>query len=48
MKAIVNKEFADGIMSAIDFTMGIKTLPNPAGYRVRVTMEGKFLPFKKW
>jgi cyanase len=48
MKAIVNEEFGDGIMSAIDFTMGIEKVPNPAGDRVRVTMEGKFLPFKKW
>jgi cyanate lyase len=28
--------------------MGIEKVPNPAGDRVRVTMEGKFLPFKKW
>ena len=48
MKAIDNEEFCDGIMSAIDLTMGIEKVPNPAGDRVRVTMEGKFLPFKKW
>ena len=48
MKAIVYEEFGDGIMSAIDFTMGIEKVPNSAGDRVRVTMEGKFLPFKMW
>ncbi len=48
LKAIVNEEFGDGIMSAIDFTMAVDKIPNPAGDRVRVTMEGKFLPFKKW
>ncbi len=48
MKAIVNEKFGDGIMSAIDFPIGIEKVPNPAGDRVRVTMEGKFLPFKKW
>ena len=30
MKAIINEKFGDGIMSAIDFTMGIEKVPNPA------------------
>ena len=30
MNAIVNEDFGDGIMSAIDFTMGIEKVPNPA------------------
>ncbi|MEO3406410.1 cyanase [Mucilaginibacter sp. CAU 1740] len=48
LKAIINEQFGDGIMSAIDFTMDISKVENPAGDRVKVVMEGKFLPFKKW
>jgi cyanate lyase len=33
-------------MSAIDFDMEIERLPNPKGDRVKITMSGKFLPFK--
>jgi cyanate lyase len=48
LKAVIHEKFGDGIMSAIDFTMGIEKVPDPKGDRVRVTMEGKFLPYKKW
>lgn len=48
LKAIINEKFGDGIMSAIDFTMDIERVENPLGDRVKITMEGKFLPFKKW
>jgi cyanate lyase len=40
--------FGDGIMSAIDFTMNIERVPDPHGDRVKVTYNGKFLPYKKW
>ena len=33
-------------MSAIDFDMQIERLPNPKGDRVKITMSGKFLPYK--
>ena len=33
-------------MSAIDFDMTMERLPDPKGDRVKVTMSGKFLPFK--
>ena len=36
----------DGIMSAIDFDMAIKRVTNPKGDRVKITMSGKFLPYK--
>jgi cyanate lyase len=36
----------DGIMSAIDFDVEIERLPNPKGDRVKITMSGKFLPYK--
>jgi cyanate lyase len=45
-KALIEEEFGDGIMSAIDFDMEIERLPNPNGDRVKITMSGKFLPFK--
>ena len=45
-KALIEEEFGDGIMSAIDFDMVMDRLPNPKGDRVKITMSGKFLPFK--
>ena len=45
-KALIEEEFGDGIMSAIDFDMAIERLPDPKGDRVKITMSGKFLPYK--
>jgi cyanate lyase len=45
-KAIIEEEFGDGIMSAIDFNVEFEREPNPKGDRVRMTLSGKFLPFK--
>ena len=45
-KALIEEEFGDGIMSAIDFDMEIERKPYPKGDRVKITMSGKFLPFK--
>ena len=45
-KALIEEEFGDGIMSAIDFDMAIERKPDPKGDRVKITMSGKFLPFK--
>jgi cyanate lyase len=45
-KALIEEEFGDGIMSAIDFDMQMERLPNPKGDRVKITMSGKFLPYK--
>jgi cyanate lyase len=45
-KALIEEEFGDGIMSAIDFDMVMERLPNPKGDRVKIAMSGKFLPFK--
>jgi len=45
-KALIEEEFGDGIMSAIDFDFQFEREPNPKGDRVRITMSGKFLPFK--
>jgi cyanate lyase len=48
MKAIIHEKFGDGIMSAIDFTLDIDKVEDPKGDRVKVTMNGKFLSYKKW
>ena len=48
LKALIHEKFGDGIMSAIDFTMDIQKVEDPKGDRVQVTMNGKFLPYKKW
>lgn len=48
MKEVINEKFGDGIMSAIDFSMDIDKEENPAGDRVVVTMNGKFLAYKSW
>ena len=45
-KALIEEEFGDGIMSAIDFDMVMERLPNPKGDRVKITMSGKFLAYK--
>ena len=48
LKALIQEEFGDGIMSAIDFTMNVEKETDPKGDRVKITMSGKFLPYKKW
>lgn len=48
MKEIIHEKFGDGIMSAIDFTLDIEKVEDPKGDRVKVTLDGKFLAYKKW
>ena len=45
-KALIEEEFGDGIMSAIDFDMVMERLLNPKGDRVKITLSGKLLPYK--
>ena len=45
-KQLIEEEYGDGIMSAIDFNMDFEREANPKGDRVKITMSGKFLPFK--
>jgi len=47
-KELIQEEFGDGIMSAIDFDMAIERLPDQKGDRVKVTMTGKFLHYKEY
>ena len=48
IKAIIHEMFGDGIMSAIDFEMDIEKIKDPKGDRVKITYNGKFLPYRKW
>ena len=48
MKALIQEEFGDGIMSAIDFDMVISRVPHPKGDRVKVEMTGKYLAYANW
>ena len=48
IKEVIHESFGDGIMSAIDFTVDVEREEDPKGDRVKVVMNGKFLPYKKW
>lgn len=48
MKEIIQDEFGDGIMSAIDFNFHIEREKKEAGDRVKITLSGKFLPYKNF
>jgi cyanate lyase len=48
MKAVIHEKFGDGIMSAIDFSLHVEKEADPKGDRVKVTMSGKFLPYKRF
>jgi cyanate lyase len=47
-KALIQEEFGDGIISAIDFDMTIERQPDSKGDRVKMTMSGKFLGYKEY
>jgi cyanate lyase len=48
IKSLIHEEFGDGIMSAIDFSMDISRVPDPKGDRVKIVLNGKFLPYKMY
>ena len=47
-KEMIHEEFGDGIMSAIDFDMTLEREPDQKGDRVKMTLSGKFLPYKRY
>ena len=47
-KEMIHEEFGDGIMSAIDFDMKLEREPDQKGDRVKMTLSGKFLPYKRY
>ncbi|MFN5119310.1 MAG: cyanase [Cyanobacteriota bacterium] len=48
LKDVIQEKFGDGIMSAIDFILTVDRQEDPKGDRVVVTMNGKFLPYRRW
>jgi cyanate lyase len=48
LKELIHEEFGDGIMSAIDFRMDLIREADPKGDRVKITMSGKYLPYKTY
>ena len=48
LKELIHEDHGDGIMSAIDYTMPVEKVADPKGDRVKVTLCGKFLGYKKW
>ncbi len=47
-KELIQEEFGDGIMSAIDFDMSLERQPDKKGDRVKIAMSGKFLPYRRY
>ncbi|MGI8814780.1 MAG: cyanase [Pseudonocardia sp.] len=45
---LIREEFGDGIMSAIDFELALERVSDPKGDRVKLTLNGKFLPYRVW
>jgi cyanate lyase len=45
IKELIHERFGDGIMSAINFSVDLQKKPHPAGDRVVVTFDGKFLAY---
>ena len=48
LKALIQEEFGDGIMSAIDFDMSVTRIASEKGDRVKVEMSGKYLQYNTW
>jgi cyanate lyase len=48
VKQCIHEEFGDGIMSAIDFMIDVEREEDPKGDRVKIVMNGKFLPYVRW
>mgnify|MGYP006275765399 CR=1 FL=1 len=48
VKDLVHEKFGDGIMSAIDYKMHVDRVEDPKGDRVVITLDGKFLPYRRW
>jgi cyanate lyase len=46
IKELINEQFGDGIMSAINFSLDLQKKPHSSGDRVVLTFDGKFLPYQ--
>ncbi|KAI8393257.1 cyanate hydratase [Radiomyces spectabilis] len=48
LKSVIHEKFGDGIMSAVDFTATVDKVETEKGDRVKITLNGKFLPYNRW
>ncbi|KAA0941039.1 cyanase [Sporosarcina sp. ANT_H38] len=48
IKELIQEKLGEGIMSAIDFEMDVQKKEDPRGDRIILTLNGKFLPYRKW
>ena len=47
IKELIHEEFGDGIISAINFKLDVRKVPDPdGGERAVITLDGKYLPTK--
>ena len=46
LKALIHEDFGDGIMSAINFNLALERGEAESGPRVRITLDGKWLPYQ--
>lgn len=47
LKALIHEQFGDGIISAINFKLDVRKVPDPdGGERAVITLDGKYLPTK--
>ena len=45
IKALIHEDFGDGIMSAITFNLDVERVETEQGPRVKIVLNGKFLPY---
>lgn len=48
IKELIQEKLGEGIMSAIDFELNVDKKEDPRGDRIILTLNGKFLPYRKW
>jgi cyanate lyase len=46
LKALIHEDFGDGIMSAINFNLALERGEADSGARVRIILDGKWLPYQ--
>jgi cyanate lyase len=46
LRELIHEQFGDGIMSAVDFRLDMRRVPDPAGDRVVIVLDGKFLAYR--
>ena len=47
-KSLINEECGDGIMSAVGLKVNFDLEKREDGDHILITLDGKFLPYKKW